>query len=319
MIICGNFVNLQPCSDIRRQRHSRLYIPNHHLGQKSQPAKERRRILCAGVSTIAGACGEPGMRRNCLRISFEDQFCNNMEKLRYFLLMDGVDTEQTIYQYMDLDYLLRILDTRTYFVKPKQSFHDLHESCLPLKSIFKPHLVGREYDKSVVADTNESLVRLRQFRESGTMLTACWTEHLGENALMWRNFTSKIGICIKSSIHNFMAAVDTDDYDMWCGRMVYTGIHNDTEIIDCLFTKDKAFIDEDEIRFYFIPKSSQKTTNDKGVSIPIMPQVLIDEIILSPYINVQACKVLTDFINDKYNVDKQNRFKVRTSEIKMKL
>jgi len=242
-----------------------------------------------------------------------------MKELRYFLLMDGVDTEQTICQYMDLDYLLRLLDTRTYFVKPKQSFHDLHESYLPLKSIFKLHFVGRESDKSVIADTNESLVRLRQFRESGTMLTACWTEHLGENALMWRNFTSKIGICIKSSIHNFMAAVDTDDYDVLCGRMAYTGIHTDTGIIDCLFTKDKAFVDEDEIRFYFIPKSSQKTTNDKGVSIPIKPQVLIDEITLSPYINAQACKVLTDFINDKYNVDKQIRFKVRTSEIKMKL
>jgi len=242
-----------------------------------------------------------------------------MEKLRYFLLMDGVDTEQTIYQYMDLDYLLRLLDTRTYFVKPKQSFHDLHESCLPLKSIFKPHLVGREYDKSVVADTNESLVRLRQFRESGTMLTACWTEHLGENALMWRNFTSKIGICIKSSIHNFMASLVTDDYDVCCGRMSYPGIHSKTELDECLFIKDKAFIDEKEIRFYFTPKGNHNTTNDKGVSIPILPQILIDEIILSPYINTQACKVLTDFINDKYNVDKQNRFKVRTSEIKIKI
>ena len=78
-----------------------------------------------------------------------------MEKLRHFLLMDGVDTEQTICQYMDLDYLLRLLDTHTYFVKPKQSFQDFHESCLPLKSIFIPHLVGRECEKSAIADTNE--------------------------------------------------------------------------------------------------------------------------------------------------------------------
>jgi len=242
-----------------------------------------------------------------------------MEKLRYFLLMDGVDEEQTICQYMDLDYLLRLLDTRTYFVKPKQSFQDFHERCLPFKSIFKLHFIGRECDKSMLADTEESLVRLRRFMESGTMLTACWTEHLGENALMWGNFTSKMGICIKSSIHNFMASLDTDDYNIWCGRMAYTGIRSDTEIIDCLFTKDKAFADEREIRFYFIPKSKQTNKNGKGLSIPVMPQVLIDEIILSPYINAQACKILTDFINEKYNVDKQNRFKVRTSEIKIKL
>lgn len=201
----------------------------------------------------------------------------------------------------------------------QQSFQDFHESCLPLKSIFKPHLIGNECNKSVMADTEEAHVRLKQFRESGTMLTACWTGHRGENALMWRNFTNKMGICIKSSIHNFIASIDTDDYDICCGRMSYSGIHTDTEILDCLFTKDKAFADEDEIRFYFTPRCSQSDKTDKGVSIPVLPQVLIDEIILSPYIDTRACKVLADFINEKYNNDKQNRFRVRTSEIKLKL
>jgi len=171
----------------------------------------------------------------------------------------------------------------------------------------------------MLADTEESFVRLRQFRESGTMLTACWTEHQGENALMWGNFTNKMGICIKSSIYNFIASIDTDDYDICCGRMSYTGIHTDTEIVDCLFTKDKAFADEDEIRFYFTPRCSQSDKTDKGVSIPVLPQVLIDEIILSPYIDARACKVLADFINEKYNNDKQNRFRVRISEIKLNL
>lgn len=134
-----------------------------------------------------------------------------------------------------------------------------------------------------MVDIEEALVRLRRFMESGTMLSACWTEHLGENALMWGNFTSKMGICIKSSIHNFMASLDTDDYNIWCGRMAYSGIHTDTEILDCLFTKDKAFADEDEIRFYFTPRCSQSDKTDKGVSIPVLPQVLIDEIILSLY------------------------------------
>ena len=63
-----------------------------------------------------------------------------MEKLRYFLLMDGVDSEEEIYQYMDLDYLLRLLESRSYFVKQKRFFPDFHESFLPLKSIFCPSL-----------------------------------------------------------------------------------------------------------------------------------------------------------------------------------
>ena len=131
-----------------------------------------------------------------------------MEKLRYFLLMDGVDSEEEIYQYMDLDYLLRLLESRSYFVKQKRFFPDFHESFLPLKSIFKPQPIFRKCEKPIKVEIEEALVRLRQFRESGTMLTACWTKHRGENALMWRNFTNKMGICIKSSIHNFMASLD---------------------------------------------------------------------------------------------------------------
>ena len=44
-------------------------IPNHHL-RKDEPTPERASaLLCAGVSTTGVACGEPGMRRNGLRIS----------------------------------------------------------------------------------------------------------------------------------------------------------------------------------------------------------------------------------------------------------
>jgi len=40
--------------------------------KKSQTPLKSVGALCAGVSTDGVACGEPGMRRNCLRISFED-------------------------------------------------------------------------------------------------------------------------------------------------------------------------------------------------------------------------------------------------------
>ena len=45
-----------------------------------------------------------------------------MNKMRYYYLMDGLDENLPICQYMDLDYLLRLLGTRSYYVKAKELF-----------------------------------------------------------------------------------------------------------------------------------------------------------------------------------------------------
>ena len=149
------------------------------------------------------------------------------------------------------------------------------------------------------------------FTESGRMLTACWTERKGESALMWKNFTTKMGGCIKSTINNFVASFTNDDYDICCGRMSYTDICAGQDLVDSLFTKDKAFEEEREIRFYFTPKKGLPTS--KGISIPILPDVMIDEIIISPYIEPKAQNVLKQMISEKYNI------KVTSSKIELRL
>lgn len=234
-----------------------------------------------------------------------------MEKLRYYQLMEGVDVNTEIQQYMDLDYLLRLLETRSYYVKQKQEFPDKHESGLPLKAMFSLQSVEPDNYKGKPTYITESLERIRKFTESGCMLTTCWTERRGESALMWKNFTTKQGGCIKSTINNFVASFANDDYDICCGRMSYTGVYAGQDFIESLFTKDKAFEEEKEIRFYFTPKNRLPT--NKGISIPILPDVMIKEIILSPYIEPMARDVLKQIISEKYEII------VAPSKIELKL
>lgn len=234
-----------------------------------------------------------------------------MNRMRYFRLMDGVDANTEIHQYMDLDYLLRLLETRSYYVKQKQEFPDKHESRLPLKAMFSLQSVELRSYKGKTTDIAESLERKRKFTESGRMFTACWTERRGEGALMWKNFTTKIGGCIKSTINNFVASFANDDYDICCGRMSYTGIYAGQDFVESLFTKDKAFKEEKEIRYYFTPKKD--ISNSKGISIPILPDVMIDEIILSPYIESKAQDILKQIISEKYDIN------VTSSKIELKL
>ena len=236
-----------------------------------------------------------------------------MNKLRYYKLMEGVDKHLEISQYMDLDYFLCLLESRKYYVKQKKKFPDKHESTMPLKAMFKMQPVNTGSYKGESTDVNDLFERIQRFKESGTMLTACWTEHNGENALMWKSFTSKMGVCIKSSICNFIASFETDDYDICCGRMSYTGIKSDHDFEDSLFAKDNAFEAEREIRFYFTPKNNTDTSIQEGVSLPVSPEVMVNEVILSPYINIKARNVLMHFISEKYNIN------VTTSKIEFKL
>lgn len=234
-----------------------------------------------------------------------------MNRMRYYRLMDGVDSNTEIQQYMDLDYIFRLLETRSYFVKQKQDFPDKHESRLPLKAMFCLQYVEPDSYKGKPTDITESLERIRKFTESGRMLTACWTERRGESALMWKNFTTKMGGCIKSTINNFVASFANDDYDICCGRMSYSGINSEQGLTDILFTKGSAYQEEKEIRFYFTLKKSLATCSN--TCIPVLPDVMIDEIVLSPYIEPVTREVLRQLISEKYNI------KVTSSKIELKL
>ena len=240
-----------------------------------------------------------------------------MERLRNFQLMDGVDSSLEIRQYMDLDYVLRLLETRSYFVKWKKCFQDRHESRLPIKAMFRIQPVGcgcnNGSNNENAIDIAKDLDKIKKFTESGCMLTACWTERKGESALMWQNFTTKMGACIKSTIHNFIASFEGDDYEIRCGRMSYTGISAGQDLLESLFTKDQAFKEEKEIRFYFIPKVSLAPCEKvKNAQIRVLPDVMIDEIMLSPYIDPKAQDILKQVISEKYNI------KVTSSKMEIK-
>ena len=228
--------------------------------------------------------------------------------MRYYYLMDGLGENLTICQYMDLDYLLCLLGTRSYHVKSKGLFLDIRESSLPLKSIFRLQPVEHgSYKGSYSASLEESLRKYREYKKSKTFLTACWTEREGESILMWKNFTTKMGVCIKSTIHNFIASFENDDYEIYCGRMSYNGYNAEQDIMQSLFSKEKAYCDEKEIRFYFMRKDD--TDLSKRVNIAVNPSVLINEIILSPNIETKAREELSHFIKQTYKI------KVKSSKI----
>ena len=237
-----------------------------------------------------------------------------MDRIRFFQLMDGLDGNTPIRQYLKLDYLLQLLESSSYYVKRKSKFEDKRESSLPLKSLFHLQSVGDTAYKSLDDKyMGESLEKFRKYNKSSNILTSCWTERVGESALMWKNFVDNRGACIKTNINNFVASFVEDDYEICCGRMSYNGYIAEQDYLEALFSKERYFSEEKEIRFYFTPRDRKENIFDDYVCMPVNTNVLIDEIILSPYIEPVERKQLGHDLSVKYGI------KVSLSNIKLNL
>ncbi len=226
---------------------------------------------------------------------------------RYFYLKKGLDAETVIFQYMDLDYLLCLLEKNEYFINRKSTFEDKREKELPIRSIFSFQAVGGEVSvpKQIDNDVDATLKKMEIFKELKHLPTSCWTKgslaNKSEDILMWKSFTCKIGACIKSTIHNFISSFKTNEYEIWCGDIAYNSFSPSQTLIESLYTKEQAFYSEQEIRFYFASENDNSNCSNH-ISLNVNPLVMIDEIILSPFITQIASAKLAEIIKRTYNI-----------------
>lgn len=211
-----------------------------------------------------------------------------------------MDIDETICQYMDLDFLLLLLSTKKYFVRLKRGFKDKREKELPLKDMFVPHIANQAISKdTVMQELSTMSIRLSQYREYGALPTSCWTLRQSESNLMWSGYTNKLGACIKSTIGKFVSAVDYSGYTLLYGKISYHGYNFSRD--DELFSKESAFADEKELRFYFLPDITSEMRKE-SILLPVKPKELIQEIVLSPYIQPQAASELAQILSERYDV-----------------
>lgn len=233
----------------------------------------------------------------------------NHNTYRYDKSQVGQDT--CICQYMDLDYLIAMLSTNKYFIRIKGDFADKYENSLPLKNIFPVYPTAVQPDKDKLQQNIKMMEdKLSAYKDARNIPTSCWTIRSRESALMWSSYTTKIGVCIQSTISDFIKAIDYTGFMLIYGQMQYQGyaFSQDHE----LFSKHPDFADEKELRFYFIPKDNQKPIIN-GIKLPINPTALIKKVILSPYIEPNAGRKLCDMINHEYP-----KLTIRTSDLQIR-
>ena len=219
----------------------------------------------------------------------------------------GIGSDTKICQYLRLDYLLTLLSTKKYYVRKKKYFTDKQEGSIPPKLIFTEFTIpgGKltHEQESRSQERNKSINHYEQ--ESSLLLTSCWTERTSENALMWDRMWDSHQACIKTTVGNFVSAFEGLNYYIWCGKMLYEPIYKAIMSDDIIWYKEPYFSDEREVRFYFskdIQNIQPDDTPNEYNLFPVNINTLINEIVLSPYIERNAAEVLKYTIKKTYGI-----------------
>ena len=238
-------------------------------------------------------------------------------EIRYFHIMEGVgiNSETKICQYLDLEYLMKILNEEAYYVKRKKFFVDDREKDFPELLRFGLEPMDPEYRKDHAAEIAKRQVEwaksVSQYKKQSYLLTSCWTVRTMENILMWDR-GDKSRACIVSTIGDFVGSFEKDiNYEIWCGRMFYEPFSKVIKFENKIWVKEPYFADENEIRFYF-SSSFEKVEPDtpkekecpkKGVSLKVTPKQMMREIVLSPYLDKKCAETLSKSITNKYQIN----------------
>ncbi len=216
---------------------------------------------------------------------------------------------------MRLEYLIKLLETRRYFVKRRSQFEDANESYKNNKLAFPFQQVGNNSPQQI-----ETIQRFILYSDVVNCPTACWSEYKHENYLMWKSYSSEVGACIKTTVHRFISSLNIDlginecDNRVLCGSMDYQlEIVPSTNEESQLFVKDIVYENEKEYRFYFLLATDPSIKDDdKGIFVPVDINVMIDEILLSPFICKETANKIARMIKNDYDIDvKQSRIKVK--------
>lgn len=197
---------------------------------------------------------------------------------------------------MDLDHFLCMVKEGKFYVSKKKTFDDLNEIIPHYKSLYPFNIIGNddtlEYTR-IIEEVKIISKKWKDYKNTSEWFASCWTLRHDENYLMWKAYPSKFGVRICTTIDRFVDSITPNDFLVLCGRMIYDGYYPEKELDSLIFSKGKYYSNEEELRFYFVPKSVQ--VDKDYIELPIRlkednAQDIIKEIILSPCINRKAAE-----------------------------
>jgi len=195
-----------------------------------------------------------------------------------------LSADTRICRYMGFDAFLQLLEG-SLFVPRKNLFLDARESGKILNqwrfacSFFEEN--GEETFRKVNEEQSEIDKYIENLRKSKYLLTSCWTVDNGEDYLMWMSYAPTIGVCVRTTIGDLLNSIEYDKYDYIpiCSPMLYGNVSKRKSFLESVFTKDKYYKSEREMRIYFVPKSEINNFNLDSITNSDIESILINSLV----------------------------------------
>lgn len=210
------------------------------------------------------------------------------------LLEKSLNLENQLCRYTSLKNLYYILEGKFYIPK-RGSFSDAWEcdGDVPFNDFKISLLTHERFDAN-----NINYIQNLLANQAKAILASCWTNKYHEDYLMWKSYTpNKCGAMLRASIHNIASSFGNTLPHIICSNMIYQQkIPSNTNPLDALFFKATPYHSEEEVRFYILP---DMPIEGNGTFFKINPEIMIDEIILSPFLtNIECSNIIKRIENN---------------------
>lgn len=276
----------------------------------------------------------------------------SLSDLNYYFMSNALTNDIPICRYMNFDAFLNILEGK-YWVQRREFFKDAKEKGeIPLAKRMVLRYVGENAPSPntqlIKAESEEKELKYQLLKRSKHLLTSCWALDNGEDYLMWKSYTDKCGVCIRTTIGELLEAIKfkDDGYVIICSPMFYEGVQIKDSITSMIMSKERFYSSENEIRFYFLKNNhflhedlenldnarfealleetiedeahtcETEKGNKKGEIFPVNPN-FINSVILSPFILPSSVENMKKLLQKNYPELLGKKNMIKESEIKI--
>lgn len=230
------------------------------------------------------------------------------------------DTD-VLWRYMSLDKLISLLESKTLYFAPLDSYKDSDpfEGYLPdvaakaYTEIYGPLVKEIKYfieqfgsdcnlNQESLKEARDKLVEMPLLMEKSyeklvkEITVNCWHQNMHESEAMWRLYSDENkGVAIKTTVSSLVASFQEYDKSIQIGRVKYLDFNDDTLTPkDCSvegyrapLLKRASFAHENEVRCFIHAKSFTGCKNIKidasADFVPVCTKTLIEQIYISPF------------------------------------
>ena len=212
----------------------------------------------------------------------------------------NINMDTKVYKYMKLSHLLSLIHKKEFYVPNRARFSDLRD-----KQGFEKHIPKHQFDFSISPvysnrkDQNFYKNIEDERKKAFSLCISCWTmnlnanESINESFLMWKAYgNNEIGCRIGTTIENLINSIIHIPYDIIISEVNYYG--ELTGINNYIFGKSIYYESEQEVRMAVLSE------NEHHIQLEINPYSMLQEIILSPFIDPLMENFIINMVKENY-------------------